>query len=456
MKVTGTIIRRRSMGKHLAFADIEVVDLHHRNDYEDEDEDQGHVIEGDNNRGDIIHIAFRRASPLWDKARDDTFPTKNALLPYGAKLSLQLCKREDKTHIDTALSSNGHEMTHDNQAGKKKASCWEVSSWEIITHPHKIAIDHARKQISTDYNTLNNDGHPENGGILCTAYLKSRADNFFGYHQNLPPKQKHKSKQPREILDNNCWNENNDDSNDNIKINYEKKISLDIGPPSSSYELQESHGGDKRSKALRAKIFASWLLEKFGSDLLKKDGTNGVLDIAGGKGQLSIELSILAQVRCTIIDPQVRGKGGPKTTCFSSKDMKRMKKNESPIPVHIAKCFVLDKEKEGENSMWVCNSSCLVGLHPDECTEDILDAALHYKKSFAIVPCCVFPTFFPTRRLRCGKVVRTYDEFLLYLLEKDDRLNREALPFEGKNQVIYYHEETTKTLNNICPPTEQS
>lgn len=118
-----------------------------------------------------------------------------------------------------------------------------------------------------------------------------------------------------------------------------------------------------------------------------------------------------------------------------------MKKSESPLPVHVAKCFTLDKEDEGESSILVRNSSCLVGLHPDECTEDILDAALQHQKSVAIVPCCVFPTFFPTRRLRCGKAARTYDEFLRYLLEKDDRLSRETLPFEGKNQVIYCREE---------------
>ena len=95
-------------------------------------------------------------------------------------------------------------------------------------------------------------------------------------------------------------------------------------------------------------------------------------------------------------------------------------------------------------------SSCLVGLHPDECTEDILDAALKHKKSVAIVPCCVFPSLFPKRKFLCSHVdscnssnntcykpVKTYNDFLCYLMEKDDRLCRETLPFEGRNQVIY-------------------
>jgi len=30
----------------------------------------------------------------------------------------------------------------------------------------------------------------------------------------------------------------------------------------------------------------------------------------------------------------------------------------------------------------------LLGLHPDQCTEDILDVALEHNLSVAIVPCC--------------------------------------------------------------------
>jgi hypothetical protein len=92
---------------------------------------------------------------------------------------------------------------------------------------------------------------------------------------------------------------------------------------------------------------------------------------------------------------------------------------------------------KGENDLMVKHAGCLVGLHPDECTEDILDVALHFNKSVAIVPCCVFWSLFPTRQLRCGKMVRRYDDFLQFLLDKDARLRQETLSFEGKNKVIY-------------------
>ena len=46
----------------------------------------------------------------------------------------------------------------------------------------------------------------------------------------------------------------------------------------------------------------------------------------------------------------------------------------------------------------------VVGLHPDEATDAIVDAALAARKPFAVVPCCVFPSAFPHRRLRVAKV----------------------------------------------------
>src|SRR5688500_3796078 len=45
------------------------------------------------------------------------------------------------------------------------------------------------------------------------------------------------------------------------------------------------------------------------------------------------------------------------------------------------------------------NCSLVVGLHPDQATELIVDFALKHGKPFAVVPCCVFPALFPHRRL---------------------------------------------------------
>ena len=49
----------------------------------------------------------------------------------------------------------------------------------------------------------------------------------------------------------------------------------------------------------------------------------------------------------------------------------------------------------------------IVGLHPDQATEAIVDLALAVGSPFAIVPCCVYSAEFPKRRnLVTGKTAR--------------------------------------------------
>jgi hypothetical protein len=79
----------------------------------------------------------------------------------------------------------------------------------------------------------------------------------------------------------------------------------------------------------------------------------------------------------------------------------------------------------------------LLGMHPDQATETIVDTALRLKKPFAIVPCCVFPETFPDRKLKNGKQVRTYVQFLEYLREKDPGIETAYLPFEGRSRVLF-------------------
>ena len=80
-------------------------------------------------------------------------------------------------------------------------------------------------------------------------------------------------------------------------------------------------------------------------------------------------------------------------------------------------------------------------------------------RSHSIAPVPVFADLFPTRQMAprepAAEVVtkkeeghrtprdatlvpvRNYEDFLQYLLAKDDRLKMVTLPFEGKNKVIY-------------------
>ena len=84
------------------------------------------------------------------------------------------------------------------------------------------------------------------------------------------------------------------------------------------------------------------------------------------------------------------------------------------------------------------SSRLLIGMHPDQATEPLVDLALATDKAFAVVPCCVFPRDNSHRRLKDGTTVTTYQQFLTYLMEKHDHIKRDTLPFEGKNQVLYW------------------
>jgi len=93
----------------------------------------------------------------------------------------------------------------------------------------------------------------------------------------------------------------------------------------------------------------------------------------------------------------------------------------------------------------VASSAALVGLHPDQATEPIVRCASRARKSWAVVPCCVFAADFPDRFLPGRKAVATYDDLCGYLQALGDaaarsdgeRVRRARLDFQGRNQVLY-------------------
>lgn len=443
----GTIVKKRSMGKYLAFADILISS-------QDDAYDDGYKIDNffseNNNEKCIISCKFKRNSTFWDKSQDGTFPSKASSLPFGARVAMEVVKVVSMSTENVDGNQGLDAQNTSNNEKNKKNEIYYVVSWNMLTDPREIAFKESLIQTKQQQQTKDNmvdDGSAEyehgmissfsrqQTGLSCTDYLRSRADNYYKY--NSPHSEnKIKKKIVRKQLEKSS-NNNDDSENNNIH-------------------------GDKKSKNLRAKIFATWLIQEFGPELL-----DNVLDIAGGRGMLSIELALQQKTQCVVIDPLVRGKKkkvasvapeivveekeeerSNNSTTFSSsslypllssiskKDRKQLRKFKSPIPFHVAKPF-----SQNDVDEWrpvVQQSSCLVGLHPDECTEDILDVALRHEKSCAIVPCCVFPSLFPDRELKDGKKVIEYDSFLEYLLEKDDRLKIKTLGFKGRNKVIYY------------------
>lgn len=102
--------------------------------------------------------------------------------------------------------------------------------------------------------------------------------------------------------------------------------------------------GDRKGKSARCAVFATWLLEIFGKTTLSR-GT-GVIDVAGGRGELSFELAVKRDVPTTLLDPRHPGKlskaqrsfieeravaAGAKVSSVNSTSNGREETGESPI-----------------------------------------------------------------------------------------------------------------------------
>ena len=83
-------------------------------------------------------------------------------------------------------------------------------------------------------------------------------------------------------------------------------------------------------------------------------------------------------------------------------------------------------------------AAIIVGMHPDEATGAIVEAANQLGKPFAVVPCCVFARKFPERRVQSdGRPVVLYEDLLAYLEGTGEDILRHALPVEGRNIVLW-------------------
>ena len=253
-------------------------------------------------------------------------------------------------------------------------------------------------------------------------------------------------------------------------------------PPIRPGRTNKSRGGGGNRD--RGGIFAAWALDTFGPTRMQG---GGILDVAGGAGQLAFQLGVRRGYSITVVDPRPlrlasdqqrtlqyhREKGlrllpdgrdpSAPTSDYGhhfcevlSETKRRVVDNAATTHTHINsnaqtgdRTWLVGGEAHvrhlatwfdpafASTAAWR-DSSVVLGMHPDEPTEDIVDLCLAHDKPFAVVPCCVFWKRDPHRKTPTGKPVRTWEQFCEYLAAKDDqRIKMATLPFPGRNTVLY-------------------
>ncbi|KAI8096657.1 uncharacterized protein BX664DRAFT_324552 [Halteromyces radiatus] len=208
---------------------------------------------------------------------------------------------------------------------------------------------------------------------------------------------------------------------------------------------------DKKPHALRALIFAQWIYEQLLSKLKPNMDDMTVLDIAGGKGEVSMFLCHAFGIPSTVVEPQARPQPKYWFTRLRRLMEKHIMKEETsyaqswPYP-NLKPTFLttlLDDRFLQQYHDLMLQVTLLIGLHADQATEPIVDTAIQLGKPFAVVPCCVFGRENLHRRLISGAPVATTKDLIQYLCEKDTgvyggKIQTAYLDFEGKNQVVYW------------------
>jgi len=196
------------------------------------------------------------------------------------------------------------------------------------------------------------------------------------------------------------------------------------------------HDPDDEEKSQRHEVFAQWIVSQL-LPCTAEPRRGRVFDVAGGKGHLSHAL-VEAGVHCVLIDPHaVTGRAlhhmHPEEAGEQGDLCGTGCSDDDPVLV-----FRQTLEQALRASPGLLNDCvAMVGCHPDEATEDIVDTALAHGLPFAVLPCCVYPKKFNQRKTLCGGGVKKHGAFIEYLMEKDPRMRCAHLHFWGRNSVIF-------------------
>ena len=130
----------------------------------------------------------------------------------------------------------------------------------------------------------------------------------------------------------------------------------------------------KQPHAARNIEFASWLVAELGLETLRAGG--GVLDIAGGRGAVAFALQAHNGFRTTLVDPK-------ELAGLRGRDRKVLRRQPADHPCpgpfrHVREMLDPAWASTAAGAALLSDCSAMVGCHPDEATEAIVDAALRY------------------------------------------------------------------------------
>mmetsp|Transcript_96047 Transcript_96047/g.299104 ORF Transcript_96047/g.299104 Transcript_96047/m.299104 type:complete len:413 (+) Transcript_96047:107-1345(+) len=234
------------------------------------------------------------------------------------------------------------------------------------------------------------------------------------------------------------------------------KEQLETRRRSAVLHPEDPHSGEtKQLKSHRSSIFAQWLIDKFGMELLRR----GVVDVAGGRGDLSFELSVKRGIPCTVVDARCHGE--ELAPCaWPDWQLSRGQRLwlQANVPglrgfkacqAHVASCqlrqcrAVIESTWQEKRSRWaevLAGAGIVVGMHPDQATGGAVELACEFELPFAVVPCCIFSDEFPDRMLGSGpdaRCVRTHDDLVAWLQLCSPGSEKDFLNFRGKNCVVF-------------------
>ena len=232
-------------------------------------------------------------------------------------------------------------------------------------------------------------------------------------------------------------------------------------------------GRQKARKDTRAVHFAALLVREFGRDNLREG--RGVVDVAGGSGDLAFQLSVRFGIPCTVVDPRGgtgtgtgagAGGGGVRLTSRHRRLLASRVANSAAIddawlvasPLarqrrrewatfapetadHVEALFDERLMSDEATAALIRDCSALVGLHPDQATGAIVDCGLVMGKPWAVVPCCVFPSRYPNRLDASGRVARTTEALVEHIAGRALGTRRERLPCDGANEAVWWRPE---------------